>query len=164
MSRTTFATDISILPLTPEHAAACEAIRRALPDWFGIEEGLQELRLASESQPGFVATVGVDLVGFVTLEPHFPKSWEITWMAVHPDQRRSGIGKMLVEATLDGCRHAGVSFLLVKTLAATHPSQEYAQTRAFYLRMGFERLQILPDLWEPHNPCLLLARTVASAP
>ncbi|CAA9553536.1 MAG: hypothetical protein AVDCRST_MAG43-1258 [uncultured Thermomicrobiales bacterium] len=37
------------------HAAACEAIGRALPAWFGIEEGLEAMRLAAERGPGLVA-------------------------------------------------------------------------------------------------------------
>lgn len=153
-------TNVSILPLTPDHAAACESIGRALPDWFGIEEGLRELRQAAESQGGFVAVVDNDIVGFITLEQHFPESWEVTWMAVHPDHHRRGIGRRLIDAVLVPCRAAGATFLLVKTLADMHPSPEYAQTRAFYHAMGFRRLQVFPDLWGPHNPCLLMVRAV----
>lgn len=50
--------------------------------------------------------------------------------------------------------------LLVKTLADTHPSEEFAQTRAFYRAMEFGRLEVFPDLWGPHNPCLLMARVI----
>lgn len=151
---------VTIVPLAPCHAAACEAIGRALPEWFGIEEGLRELRHAAETQPGFVATLSTGIVGFVTLERHFPESWEISWMAVHPDHHRSGTGRMLIDAAVDHCQSHDASILLVKTLADTHPSPEYARTRAFYTGMGFMRLQIVPDLWGPHNPCLLLARAV----
>lgn len=158
MSRTTLATDITISPLTSDYAVVCEAIARALPRWFGIEEGLRELRHAAETQPGFVAAMAGEVIGFVTLEHHFPESWEITWMAVHPDHHRRGVGRRLVEAAIEACRAADVSFLLVKTLADTHLSPEYAQTRAFYRRMGFGQLQLFPDLWGPRNPCLLLAR------
>lgn len=160
MPRTTPATEATITPLNPTHATVCEEIGRALPDWFGIEEGLLDLRRAAETQFGFVATVSGEVIGFVTLERHFPEAWEITWMAVAPDHHRRGIGRMLIHAALDACRVGDVSFLLVKTLADAHPSPEYAQTRAFYLQMGFLRLQAFPDLWGTHNPCLMLARTI----
>lgn len=160
MPRTTPATDVTIMPLHPTHATDCEAIGRALPNWFGIEEGLLDLRHVAETQSGFIATVADEVIGFVTLERHFPESSEITWMAVHPDHHRRGVGRMLIDATLVACHNAGVSFLLVKTLADTHPSPDYAETRAFYERMGFERLQVFPDLWGPDNPCLMLCRVV----
>lgn len=50
--------------------------------------------------------------------------------------------------------------LLVKTLAATHPSPEYAGTRAFYRAVGFMPLTVLPKLWDPANPCLLMVRSL----
>jgi ribosomal protein S18 acetylase RimI-like enzyme len=161
MSHRTF-THIVVAPLESDHAAACEAIGRALPAWFGIEEGLEDLRHCAETQAGVVALAGDAVVGFVTLTRHFPETWEITWMAVHPNRHRRGIGRRLVEAAVERCREEGATTLLVKTLADTHPSPEYARTRAFYQALGFSRLEVFPDLWGPHNPCLLLARTIAA--
>lgn len=152
--------EIEIVPLTPDRAAACEAIGRALPAWFGIEEGLEDLRHCVETQEGFVAVADGETVGFVSLVVHFPETWEITWMAVHPAWHRRGIGRRLVEAAVERCRAEGAAMLLVKTLADTHPSPEYARTRAFYAAMGFRRLAAFPDLWGSHNPCLLMARVI----
>ena len=152
--------EIEIVPLTPDRAAACEAIGRALPAWFGIEEGLEDLRHCVETQEGFVAVADGETVGFVSLVVHFPETWEITWMAVHPAWHRRGIGRWLVEAAVERCRAEGATTLLVKTLADTHPSPEYARTRAFYAAMGFRRLDVFPDLWGSHNPCLLMARAI----
>lgn len=152
--------EFGIVPLTRDRAAACEAIGRALPAWFGIEEGLEDLRHCAETQEGVVAVADGDTIGFITLVRHFPETWEITWMAVHPDWHRRGVGRRLVDAAVRRCREAGATTLLVKTLADSHPSQEYARTRAFYAAMGFRRLEVFPDLWGPHNPCLLMARMI----
>lgn len=152
--------DLEIVALTPDRAAACEAIGRALPAWFGIEEGLEDLRRCAETQEGVVAVASGEAIGFVTLTRHFPETWEITWMAVHPGWHRRGVGRWLVEAVVARCRAAGATTLLVKTLADTHPSKEYARTRVFYAAMGFRRLQVFPDLWGPENPCLLMARAI----
>ncbi len=148
-----------IAELNVGHAAACEAIGRALPGWFGIEEGVEELRLAADSGPGFVALDASDEVtGFVTVKRHFPESWDISWMAVHPNHHRRGIGRGLIDALIRDARAHGARLLQVKTLADRHPSPEYAQTRAFYRSLGFIRLEVFADLWGPANPCLVLVR------
>ncbi len=154
------ASTVRIIPLSPAHVDAIDALARCLPAWFGIEEGLQDLRAAAERGPGYVAIMGDAVAGFVTLDRPFPETLEITWMAVAPDRHRQGIGRALIEAVIADARASGARFLHVKTLADTHPSPEYAQTRAFYGSMGFERLIVLPDLWGPVNPCLLLVRPV----
>ncbi|MBA3379253.1 MAG: GNAT family N-acetyltransferase [Chloroflexia bacterium] len=151
---------VRIAPLSPTHAYQIERLARALPAWFGIEEGLQDLRHCAESQPGFVALHRADVIGFVTLDQPFPETREITWMAVAPDLRRNGVGRALIGAVIDDARASRARLLHVKTLADSHPSPEYAQTRAFYCAMGFERLLVLPDLWGPQNPCLLMVRSV----
>ncbi len=151
---------VRIVPLSPTHAGAIDALARSLPAWFGIEDGLQDLRACAERGPGYVALINGSVAGFVTLDRPFPETVEITWMAVSPDRHRQGIGRALVEAVIGEARVSGARLLHVKTLADSHPSPEYARTRAFYQSMGFERLVVLPDLWGPENPCLLMARPV----
>lgn len=149
---------VRIVPLSPEHADQVDGIARSLPAWFGIEEGLQDLRHCAERNSGFVALQDGDVTGFVTLARPFPETWEITWMAVAPDRHRQGISRALIDAVMREARQSGARLLHVKTLADTHPSPEYAQTRAFYRSLGFDRLIVLPDLWGPENPCLLMVR------
>lgn len=152
---------VRIVPLSPLHADRIDAIARSLPTWFGIEEGLLDLRACAERGPGCVATSNDDPVtGFVTLAQPFPETWEITWMAVAPNRHRQGIGRALVDAVITDARASGARLLHVKTLADTHPSPEYAQTRAFYTALGFERLIVLPELWGLENPCLLMVRPI----
>lgn len=147
---------VSIAPLAEHHVNACERIARNLPAWFGIEEGLQELRHCLETESGWAALAGEEPIGFLTVAIPFPETREITWMAVAPDWHRHGVGRMLVQRVIDEARSEGATLLHVKTLADSHPSPEYAQTRAFYTALGFQRLVVLPELWDPSNPCLLL--------
>src|SRR5690606_33495360 len=149
-----------IRELRREDADACERIVRALPDWFGIEEGIAEARGYLDSQEGLVAEEDGRIVGFLTFTSEFPESAEITWMAVSPEAHRRGVGRGLVEALVSRLRSCDCEVLLVKTLADTHPSPEYATTRAFYRAMGFLPLTVLPDLWDQANPCLLMVRTM----
>ena len=149
---------VTIAALHPEHAPACEAIGRSLPTWFGIEEGLRAIRDAATNGPGLVALDGERVVGFLTLERHFTEAWEISWMAVEPAWHRRGIGRRPVDASIVQTRLAGGRVLQVKTLADSHPSPEYVLTREFYRAMGFLRLEVFPDLWDPANPALLMVR------
>jgi GNAT superfamily N-acetyltransferase len=99
--------EVDIVTLTPGRAPACEVIGRSLPAWFGVEDGLEELRRCAETQAGFVAVPDSAVVGFVTLARHFPETWEITWMSVAPRWHRRGIGRRLVEAAVARCRGRG---------------------------------------------------------
>lgn len=147
-----------IRPLTRADADRCEAIIRSLPDWFGLEEGIAEARGYLETQDGLVAEEGGEVLGFLTFASDVPESVEITWMAVAPGAHRRGIGRALTEALVARARADARHLLLVRTLADSHPSPEYAATRAFYRSMGFLPLAVLPDLWGPANPCLLMVR------
>jgi ribosomal protein S18 acetylase RimI-like enzyme len=147
--------------LTPADAEKCEAIMRGLPDWFGLEAGIVEARGCLETQDGFVAEAEGEVLGFLTWAAELSESAEITWMAVAAGDHRRGIGRALIDAVVSKARQDGRALLLVKTLADSDPSPEYAATRAFYRSMGFHPLAILPDLWGPTNPCLLMVRPVA---
>ena len=151
-----------IRPLSRDDADRCEAIIRALPDWFGLEEGIAEARGYLEGQDGFVAEEDGEVLGFLTYASEVPESAEITWMAVAAGAHRRGTGRALIEALVARAQAEGRALLLVKTLADNHPSPEYAATRAFYRSMGFLPLTVLPDLWGPANPCLLMVRPLGS--
>lgn len=138
--------------------AACEAVLRSLPMWFGIEEALVMYADDTVRLPTFAAMEGEQVVGFVSLLEHFPHAWEIHCMAVRAASRRSGYGRALVERVEAWLAERGVSLLQVKTVAATSSSKAYAQTREFYRHLGFQPLEVFPLLWAPQNPCLQLVK------
>lgn len=137
-------------------AETCEPILRALPEWFGIETAIQKYVEQIEKLPTVIATFEDKTVGFVTIKRHFPHAAEIYCMGVYPQYHRSGAGQALVRRVIQDLKMRDVRFLQVKTLSPSHPSEHYARTRAFYLRMGFEPFEEFPDLWGPHNPCLMM--------
>lgn len=152
-------TDPTIRSLTLADAEACDAIIRALPDWFGLEVGIVDCAAAVRSQDGLVAErPDGSLGGFLTWVRHFPETAEITWMAVAPDAHRRGLGRALVTALAERLTLEGARLLLVKTLSERGDSEHYDRTRAFYLATGFLPLQEMPELWDAENPALLLVR------
>jgi ribosomal protein S18 acetylase RimI-like enzyme len=139
----------------------CRTILGALPTWFGIPESVEDYVAVAERSPTVIASLGGGDVGLLTVLSHSPDAAEIYVMAVLPEHHRRGIGGAMLrhtEATLAG---AGVEFLQVKTLSASHPDEGYDKTRAFYRAHGFRALQEFPDLWGPRNPALQMVKVVA---
>jgi GNAT superfamily N-acetyltransferase len=144
--------------------AACEAVLRSLPMWFGIEESLLMYADDTLRLPTFAAVEGDDIVGFVSLQEHFPQAWEIHCIAVHAASRNAGIGRALVAHVEAWLVAQQVTLLQVKTIAATSPSAAYAETREFYLRVGFQPVEVFPLLWSPRHPCLQLIKFLPRGP
>jgi GNAT superfamily N-acetyltransferase len=146
----------TIRPLGPADASACDAIIAALPEWFGDEQGIRDCAEAVRTQDGLIAHDGDEVVGFLTWTRDDGVA-EITWMATRPDRRRSGAGRLLIDALVARSVDDGVRELHVKTLSEREPYPPYEQTRAFYRAMGFAAVQEL-DIWGPENPAVLFVR------
>ena len=137
---------------------ACDSILRSLPQWFGIESAIVDYVLDTERLPTFVLRLDGEVVAFLTLKEHFSHSWEVHCIAVAASRRNRGLGRALLTHAEGWASTQGAKWLQVKTLSSSHPSPEYAETRAFYERMGFEPFQELPTLWDEANPCLLMIK------
>lgn len=138
----------------------CEKILRGLPQWFGIESALIEYAEATNRLPTFVALADGANVGFIALERHSQCEYEIHCIAVHCKFRAGGIGTALVSAAEAWTKAQGATSIIVKTIAESHPSPEYRETRAFYQRRGFVAEKIIPDIWGPSYPCLQMRKDV----
>ena len=146
-----------------DRARDCEAVLRSLPMWFGIEPALLMYARDSAAMPTFALSEGPDLVGFLTLREHFPNAWDIHCVAIRADARGQGHGSRLLAHAEFWLSERGVRFLQVKTVAATSPSKEYAETREFYRRRGYTPIEIFPTLWDPHNPALQSIKVLDAA-
>lgn len=147
-------------------AEGCERVLRSLPDWFGIEEALVMYVKDVERLPTFVcrsARAADDagaMMGFLTVREHFPEAWDVHCLAVHADHRRRGVGRALQRHVERWLAVRGVRFLQVKTIAAESDDPNYAETRKFYLGMGYTPLEVFPTLWHPRNPALQLVMSL----
>ena len=158
---------VTIRTLTKADAEGCDAVVASLPYHFGNERGIAECAKAVRGQEGLVATIGERVAGFLTLVYHSPESVEITWMAVRADQRRRGIGRLLIEHVMTTLTERGARFLSVLTLGPSVPEDVddgYEGTRRFYATVGFTPLREL-DLrsWDDER-ALLLVRAIEPPP
>ncbi len=148
---------IRVRPLAIDDAPACDAIIASLPDWFGLQEGIDECAHAVRTQAGLVCESNDGVVGFLTVVRPTPAVAQISWLAVHADERNRGAGTALIERlTADLAGNARL--LVVETLSDREdPGPEYAATRAFYLAKGFRPAAELDHL-DPENPIQLMSR------
>jgi len=137
-----------------------ERILRALPVWFGIESAIVEYRTAIDRMPTFLARRGDTVVGFMTVERHFPNAAELHVLGVLEHEHRTGVGRALLEHVEAWLRDDDCRWLQVKTLSEGRPCEFYARSRAWYDAMGFEPLQVFPLLWDEFNPCLQLVKRI----
>ena len=144
-------------------AHEAERVLRTLPRWFGIESALLEYVRDTERHPTFIAKDDERVIGFITVREHFPRAWEVHCLAVQVELRNKGIGRALHEHVERWLAQRGVLFLQVKTIAATHPSPEYAQSRAFYAAIGYTPLEVFPLFWEAGLPVLQLVKSLQNA-
>jgi GNAT superfamily N-acetyltransferase len=137
---------LQIRALSKDDAPACDAIVASLPYFFGDPAGIEECRSSVRTQEGWVATHEGTVIAFATVASSFPTSAEITWMAVHADHRRRGVGRVLMERVKREMTSRGHRVLHVLTLGPSEPEEVedgYGGTRAFYEAMGFTPLREL---------------------
>jgi rhodanese-related sulfurtransferase/GNAT superfamily N-acetyltransferase len=145
--------------LRPADAPACDAIIASLPEWFGMQEGIDECADAVRTQPGLVCERDGRVIGFLTVVRRSPVTAQISWLAVHADERGKGAGTALLDRLTDDLATDHVRLLLVETLSDREdPGPEYAATRAFYLARGFTPAAEL-DLY-PDNPIQLMSKAL----
>lgn len=139
---------------------ACESILRSLPDWFGIETAIIDYVHNSKSYPMIIAEKDVQEIGFISLKKHSEFCSEIYVMGVLPEFHNKGIGTALLNEAEKFLAKDKTEFLQVKTLSEQRDSLSYKKTRQFYKSYGFKEIEIFPTLWDEHNPCLMLMKTV----
>lgn len=140
------------------HSAADLAATRALfADYaasLGIDLGFQDFDTELAQLPGdyaaprgalLLAQVDGQPAGCCALRPldttDYPNACEMKRLYVRPAFRGLGLGRQLVEATLDAARQAGYACVLLDTL------DDMESARALYAELGFESI---PPYY--HNP------------
>jgi len=142
-------------------APECERLIRSLPHWFGLPDSNAAYLRDLGSLPSWVALRDeCEVVGAATLQSHLGDSFEVHFMAVHPDLHRQGVGRALLAHLEWEARARGGRRLCVRTLAPSDPDPHYARTRAFYTAMGFEPLFETSAFWGAENPAIVMVKTL----
>lgn len=147
-----------------EKSEICNAVLRALPDWFGIESSVVEYTRNVQPLPFWAALDAGRPVGFVALLAHNAYTAEVFVTGILPGYHRRGIGRRLIACCEDFCRERQMTYLTVKTLDESREDSYYEKTRRFYFAMGFRPLEVFPMHWDDANPCLFMAKYLSAKP
>ena len=131
----------------------------SLPEWFGMPESTAAYIKESKSMPFFSAFVQGNPTGFIALKETSKATAEIYVMGVLKEYHRKGIGKQLCLEIERYARENGYKFLQVKTVKMGC-YEEYDRTNQFYMSMGFEEFECIPNLWDSWNPCQIYVKSL----
>jgi ribosomal protein S18 acetylase RimI-like enzyme len=145
-------TDVRIRPLKEtdkaallELLAACEMFR---PDEIEVADEILREAIrdgAASHYQVLVAEHGGVPVGWSChgRVPLTDATYDLYWIAVHPDHQRRRIGRKLLDEIEASLRRAGTRWLLAETSGAPL----YDKTRGFYERAGFSVVGDVPDFY-----------------
>jgi ribosomal protein S18 acetylase RimI-like enzyme len=84
-------------------------------------------------------------------------SYDIYWIAVHPDFQKKGLGKKIFcEAELLIRKAQGTRIYI-----DTSQSEKYIPTRKFYERVGFKQVALLEDFFAPGDGKIIYCKILA---
>jgi ribosomal protein S18 acetylase RimI-like enzyme len=85
--------------------------------------------------------------------------YELYWIAVHPDERRSGLGKLLMQASEDAVRALGGAYVF----AETSTRADYAAARKFYEAAGYRAMGEVADWYADGDGLAIYGKRLTSA-
>lgn len=149
---------ISFVTAVEDRGRIARTILDNLPDWFGIPTSVDAYVEGVKSCQMIVYRDAGTVIGFLSLKHQTPAACEAYVLGVLPDWHRRGIGRALFAAAEAHLVDESYRYLTVKTLSADRPDPNYEKTRKFYNGIGFEPIEVFPDLWGSDNPCLVMIK------
>jgi ribosomal protein S18 acetylase RimI-like enzyme len=83
-------------------------------------------------------------------------TWDLYWIAAHPDQQGRGIAQELDAFAGEFVRQRG-GYLVI---AETSGQPGYARTRAFYSKQGYAEVARIADYYKPGDDLVMFGRRV----
>ena len=87
--------------------------------------------------------------------PGTASSYDLYWIAVHPDYQGKGLGRRLIAETERLIKRAGGT----RTYVDTSQRVQYASTRAFYESCGYSLESVLADFYAPGDGKVIYCKT-----
>ena len=157
--------DVRLGPLAPDHRDQLEAVVRAT-NVFAEEEVAIALELFDDAISGgpdyeFIgAFEGDHLIGYACFgaTPSTDNTFDLYWIAVHPSAQRSGAGGVLMSEVERRLQRRRARLLVVETSSRA----DYAPTRHFYQKRGYEQAAQLRDFYALGDDRIVLTKHLAA--
>jgi GNAT superfamily N-acetyltransferase len=138
----------------------CREVLQALPEWFGIEEAVDNYVADVVGLPFINAVLYEKSIGFCALKINFNINADLYVLGLFREFHGLGIGSRMIRFIESYCAQTGIRYMTVKTLSARHSDAHYEATRLFYECARFVGIEEFPTLWGEHNPCLYMIKDV----
>lgn len=152
---------LRVAPLPPDQRSRIESILRATAVFSEAEVDVALELLDADDDYEFVgAFLSDQLVGYACYgpTPATDRTWDLYWIAVHPDAQGSGAGGALMEEVERRLAGRSARLLVVETSSR----DDYAPTRRFYDRRGYREAARIRDFYAPGDDRVVLAKRVAT--
>lgn len=157
------------VPLTPAHRPALAHLIQDTPAFDPAEVSvameLVDIALADPTQPDYRFILAFDapdvddtgaLAGYICFgpTPMTHGTYDLYWLATHPDHTRKGVARALVAAMDDAIRPDGARLVRVET-----GSQEaYGAAVGFYHAAGFTEEARIRGFYAPDDDLIIFVR------
>ena len=133
---------------TAEQEIAVELVDETLAR--GAESGYRFLFAQDENSGGLL---GYACFGQI---PATASSYDLYWIVVAPGEQGKGLGATLLRKAEALCREQGGKRMFVDTAGR----KQYAPTRAFYERLGYEAAAVLDDFYADGDAKVIYAKSL----
>ena len=130
-------------------------------DEVRIALDLFDAALAGDYQV-FSADVEGSIRGYVCfgLTPLTRGTWHLYWICVHPSAQHAGVGRALQAHAEEFIRSCGGERLVLETSGRS----DYARTRRFYERAGYNAAGRIQDFYKPGDDCITYCKSLVASP
>jgi ribosomal protein S18 acetylase RimI-like enzyme len=157
-------TPIHLDSLQPSHRTRLETIVRATGVFTDAETAIAlELFDANDADYEFIGAFDGDvLAGFACFgpTPSTDRTYDLYWIAVHPEAQRSGAGAALMAEVERRLAERDARIVIVET--SSRP--DYEATRRFYHKRGYLESARVQDFYTPGDDRVVLTKRVAVHP
>jgi ribosomal protein S18 acetylase RimI-like enzyme len=150
---------ITIGTLQPNHRPRLETIVRATGVFSEEEVGVALELFDSASDYEFIGAFDDDeLIGYVCFgaTPSTDRTFDLYWIAVHPDAQGAGAGAALMSEVERRLWSRKARLIVIETSSR----DDYAPTRRFYQKRGYQETARLRDFYAPGDDRVVLTKRV----
>jgi ribosomal protein S18 acetylase RimI-like enzyme len=159
-------TRIAVRPLHPTHRSEIDEIVRSTGVFSSgeVAVALEVLDAGLAGDTGYELLGAFDrdrLIGYACFgaTPATDRTYDLYWIAVRPDAQRTGAGSALMAEVERRLASRAARMVVVETSSR----EDYAPTREFYHRRGYEEAARLRDFYAAGDDRVVLSKRMHAA-